>query len=42
MFSLIRQMFTALLSFSSSLARHRTKYISLNQEPTWLDLLLLI
>ena len=33
MFSLIKQLFTVLLSFSSSVARDRTKCISLNDEP---------
>ena len=39
MFSLIKQVFIVLLSFSSSLA---TKCVSLNNEPCWLDILLLI
>ena len=33
MFSFIKQVFIVLLSFSSSLARDRTKYLSLNDEP---------
>ena len=33
MFSLIKQVFIVLLSFSSSSARDRTKYLSLNDEP---------
>ena len=33
MFSLIRQMFIVLFSFSSFLKRGRTKCVSLNEEP---------
>ena len=33
MFSLIKQMFNVLLSFSSSLAHHQTKCLSLNDAP---------
>ena len=33
MFSLIKQVFIVLLSFRSSLARDRTKCVSLNDEP---------
>ena len=33
MFSLIKQVFIVLLSFSSSLARDQTKCVSLNDEP---------
>ena len=33
MFGLIKQLFIVLLSFSESLARDRTKYLFLNDEP---------
>ena len=33
MFSIIKQVFTVLLSFSSSLARDQTKCLFLNDEP---------
>ena len=33
MFSFVKQLFSGLLSFSSSLARDRTKFTSLNDEP---------
>ena len=33
MFSLVKQVFIVLLSFSSSLARVRIKFLSLNDEP---------
>ena len=33
MFSFVKQLFTGLLSFSSSLTHDRTKFTSLNDEP---------